>query len=394
MSTLTSTFLTDHGPVAVRGAYELERTAHGLLPHRLPAAARAQFPDDYLTAVDAQPAGVRLAFRTAAAVIELETLPTKAVYPEGADPDGVYDLVIDGRTVRQAVVRAGNTVTMDAAGGSEFTAGPPGRARFTGLGDEVKEVEIWLPQAERTELVALHTDAPVHPPTPTGRPVWLHHGSSISHGADADSPTGTWPVVAAALAGVEVVNLGLSGNALLDPFTARAIRDAPADLISLKLGINLVNTDLFRLRALGPAVHGFLDTVREGHPRTPLLVVSPVLCPAVEDAPGPTVVDPDSPTKRFVTLGVPADVATGRLSLNVIRRELARITAERSADDPHLHYLDGRELYGARDHERLPLPDGLHPDTAGLRLIGERFARLAFDPGGPFAADRAGGPVT
>ena len=33
------------------------------------------------------------------------------------------------------------------------------------------------------------------------------------------------------------------------------------DLISLKLGINLVNTDLMRLRAFGPAVHGFLDKV-------------------------------------------------------------------------------------------------------------------------------------
>ena len=44
------------------------------------------------------------------------------------------------------------------------------------------------------------------------------------------------------------------------------MRDTPADLISVKLGINLVNTDLMRLRAFGPAVHGFLDTIRDGHP--------------------------------------------------------------------------------------------------------------------------------
>jgi hypothetical protein len=44
------------------------------------------------------------------------------------------------------------------------------------------------------------------------------------------------------------------------------MRDTPADVISLKIGINLVNTDLLRLRAFTPAMHGFLDTIREGHP--------------------------------------------------------------------------------------------------------------------------------
>ena len=111
------------------------------------------------------------------------------------------------------------------------------------------------------------------------RPVWLHHGSSISHGSNGDSPTAIWPALAARLGGVELVNLGFGGSALLDPFTARVIRDTPADVISLKLGINLVNADLMRLRAFGPAVHGFLDTIRDGHPDTPLLVVSPIHCP-------------------------------------------------------------------------------------------------------------------
>lgn len=99
--------------------------------------------------------------------------------------------------------------------------------------------------------------------------MWLHHGSSISHGSNAATPTGTWPAVAAARAGVELHNLGFGGSALLDPFIGRVLRDTAADLISIKLGINLVNTDLMRRRALGPAVHGLLDTVREGHPDTP-----------------------------------------------------------------------------------------------------------------------------
>ncbi|MEN3269978.1 MAG: hypothetical protein V7646_6872 [Pseudonocardia sp.] len=51
---------------------------------------------------------------------------------------------------------------------------------------------------------------------------------------------------------MELINLGLGGSALLDAFTARAMRDTPADLISVKIGINLVNTDLMRLHQLHP----------------------------------------------------------------------------------------------------------------------------------------------
>ena len=74
---------------------------------------------------------------------------------------------------------------------------------------------------------------------------------------------------------MELVNLGFGGSALLDPFVARTMRDTPADLISIKIGINLVNADVMRTAGVHPAVHGFLDTIRDGHPDTPLLVVSP-----------------------------------------------------------------------------------------------------------------------
>ncbi|MDH6576336.1 GDSL-type esterase/lipase family protein [Kitasatospora sp. MAP5-34] len=373
-------------PRILRGALELERTAHGVLPHRLPARARKQFPDGYLAMVEAQPSGVRLVFRTRATAVELDVLPTKTVYQGGpARPDGVYDLVVNGRPTGQAVASGGNVHTIDMANQSAVTRpGPPGTVRFAELSADDKDIEIWLPHTEITELIALRTDAPVEAVPDGGRRVWLHHGSSISHGSNADSPTATWPALAAALGGVELINLGFGGNALLDPFTARAIRDTPADLISLKIGINLVNTDLMRLRAFSPAVHGFLDTIREGHPSTPLLVVSPVLCPIQEDTPGPLAMDFDGQKLQFRALGDPSDRAGGRLTLNVIRDELSRIIADRAADDPNLHYLDGRSLYGEADFAELPLPDLLHPDSAGHRRIGERFAERAFGDGGPF----------
>ncbi|MDX3534524.1 SGNH/GDSL hydrolase family protein [Streptomyces sp. MB09-01] len=375
----------------LRGALDLERTAHGVLPHRLPARARAQCTDGQLAMAEAQPSGVRVVLRTRATVIELDALRTKRAY-RGAPPrpDGVYDLLVDGHLAGQAGVTGGNLLTVDMATGStETRPGPVGTARFAGLPDRVKDVEIWLPYNETTELVALRTDAPVEPVPDRGRPRWVHHGSSISHGSDAASPSTTWPAVAGFLGGAELTNLGLGGSALLDPFTARALRDTPADLISVKIGINLVNTDLMRLRAFGPAVHGFLDTVREGHPTVPLLVVSPILCPIHEDTPGPSAPDFEELREgrlRFRAAGDPAERAAGKLTLGVVRDELVRVVRQRAPEDPNLHYLDGRALYGEADFAELPLPDQLHPDAATHRRMGERFAALAFASDGPFAA--------
>jgi hypothetical protein len=375
----------------LRGALDVERTEHGLLPHRLPARARAQNTSPQLAMAEAQPSGVRLAFRTAATAVELDTLRTKRDYAGFPPrPDGLYDLLVDGRPAGQAAGTDGNVLTVDlATWEGEVTPGPIGTVRFTGLPARDKDVEIWLPHNETTELVALRTDAPVTPAPDRGRRVWLHHGSSISHGSDAASPTAIWPAIAALRGGVELVNLGFGGSAMLDPFTARAMRDAPADLISVKTGINLVNQDAMHLRTFGPAVHGFLDTIRDGHPDTPLLLVSPIHCAIHEDTPGPTAPDMEEMGKGrmvFAAMGDPAQTPTGKLTLTVIREELARIVEQRAADDPNLHYLDGLDLYGAKDAAAHPLPDHIHPDAATHRHIGDRFHELAFANGGPFAA--------
>jgi hypothetical protein len=374
----------------VRGALELEQTGRGVLPHRLPAWAR-RYADPQLAMVEVQPAGVRLALRTRAKYLRLETIPTKQAYV-GAPPrpDGVYDLVVDGALTAQATAEGGDTLTVDLATGAvDATSGASAVVEFDDLPDRDKTVEVWLPWNERTELVGLWTDAPADPAAEHDRR-WLHHGSSISHGSNAASPTTTWPAIAASYGGVDLVNLGFGGSALLDPFVARVIRDTEADLISLKIGINLVNTDLMRVRAFAPAVHGFLDTIRDGHPDTPLLVVSPIACPIHETTPGPSDFDLAALAEgqlRMRATGDPAEVANGKLSLQVVRDELARVVGSRAAEDPHLAYLDGLELYADSDTAAHPLPDNLHPDAATQQLIGERFGRRLFDGGGFFAAD-------
>jgi len=365
----------------LRGFAELEQTEFGLLPHRLPAKARAQFSDPQLSMAETEPSGVRLVFTTTATTIELDVLPTRrelvGVPPR---PEGVYDLCINGRLERQQSAKGATILRIDMSSGTMVREpGTVQTLRFDGLASDEKLVEIWLPHNEITELGALRTDAPIAPVAETDKPQWVHHGSSISHGSNAASPTGIWPAIAARLAGLELTNFGFGGNALLDPFMARTIRDRPADLISIKIGINLVNADLMRLRAFGPAVHGFLDTIRDGHPDTPLMVISPIYCPIHETTPGPGAFDLEALAAgetKFLATGKPEEVRAGKLTLTVIREHLQNIVEQRASDDANIHYLDGRDLYGEADHARLPLPDRLHPDAQTHRLIGERFAPI------------------
>jgi hypothetical protein len=58
-----------------------------------------------------------------------------------------------------------------------------------------------------------------------------------------------------------------------------------------KIACSHMHSILMRLRAFTPAMHGFLDTIREGHPTAPLLVISPLYCPIHEDTPGPGAFD-------------------------------------------------------------------------------------------------------
>ena len=379
---MTQAHLTNFAPISpslLRGFIELEQTDFGLLPHRLPARARAQCSDAQLAMVEAEPSGVRFQFRTSASIVELDVMATRrqlvGVPPR---PYGVYDLCINGQLEQQQSAESATILRTDMAKGTtERLPASTQTLRFAELASEDKLVEIWLPHNEIAELGALRANAPIEPVIDADKPVWVHHGSSISQGSNAASPTGIWPVIAARSAGLDLVNMGFGGNALLDPFTARGIRDTPADIISVKIGINLVNADLMRLRAFGPAVHGFLDTIREGHPDVPLLVISPIYCPIHETTPGPGMFDMDALAlgqMKFLAAGRPEEVAAGKLTLSVIREQLRSIVEQRCREDDSIHYLDGLALYGVEDHARLPLPDRLHPDAETHRLIGERFS--------------------
>lgn len=109
----------------IRGVAELETTARGLRPHRLPTWVRTQFPDPQLLMMESQPSGVRLVMSTTARRIELITHPTRLAY-RGADrPRGNIDLVVDRELAQSAQLDGGDLIEVDLrAGTTQFTQGP------------------------------------------------------------------------------------------------------------------------------------------------------------------------------------------------------------------------------------------------------------------------------
>ena len=314
--------------VRIAHALDQERGPDGVTLRRLPAWTRPQIPDLAFGAMIPMPAGVRLEFVTDSTEIETQGAAH-------AHRSGRADVARRGVRARhrrrgrgRRRHRRGHRISYDPttmlAG---FTPGEPATARFTGLDSTAEHHEIWLPHHCAVEIRALRVaDGSSVTPRHDDRRRWVHYGSSISHCLEATHPTQTWPAIAARLADVDLHNLAFAGQCQLDPFTARTIRDISADLISLKLGINIVNADSMRERTFAPAIHGFLDTIREGHPTTPLLVITPIICPAVETSPGPTM---STPGGKIRVPDRSDELSVGALSLERIRTILADIVAVR-----------------------------------------------------------------
>ncbi len=316
---------------ALRGCVSVESTADGLIPWRLRHQDRALIHPDLLKRVVCT-SGVRLHFRTRASGIRLSVTPEVTV-PFFAKGEALFDLFIDGSCAR--------TVTVTEEGRQDVV--------FSDLPDGEKEIEIYFPQQLSTTIhtVELTGDAALLP-TPD-QPLWITHGSSITHCRGAASPAFTWPAIVAREQGWNHWNMGYGGECRFDQIVARTIRDMAADRISLCLGINTA-VGSYSARTWRPAVEGFLMTVRDGHPETPLLIISPILSPPRETQEEPPCT----------------------LALQTMRRELTEIVATfQSAGDRHLHYLCGLEIIGPGDEATMP--DELHPDADGIKLMARRF---------------------
>jgi hypothetical protein len=335
----------------IEGAVDVREKAGALRPWRLPYDD-LELHHPMLVFMASLPAGVRLRLRTDSTTIAL-TVDQVAV-PELSATVPRWDLTVDGALAAStSSSRSGGTTTVT----------------FDGLDAIDKVVEVWLPDNRGIRLQRVEVDEGATAEAARDeRERWVVYGSSITHGMEAHGPSRNWPGTAATLLDRHLTSLGVAGQCHLDPLVARTIAALRADHLTFKLGINVHNGASLRERTFAPLVQGFLSTVRDGHPETPITVISPILSPEREDEPR---------TTRTLLDGT-SQVLDGELTLRQMREILEEVVGVRRArGDERLTYLDGRELFGNDPGDLDLLPDGLHPDGEGLALMGRRYAAHA-----------------
>ena len=309
-----------------QGAVSLQKTEDWVMPWRTPHPAHVLFPEPLLER-SAMPAGVRISFRSNTTQVSGNIVPQNGA--------GMLDLCCDGEHID----------SIDLQQKDRFT--------FTGLAGGEKWIELWLPQFGQFQLRSLEIDdgATLEAFNDT-RPRWITYGSSITQCRAAASPTQTWPGVVARTHGLNLTCLGYGGQCHLDAMVARMIRDLPADYISMCLGINIQGASSLGPRAFRPAIIGAVQIIREKHPDIPIALMSPICCPPREENPN--------------TVG---------FHLKRMREEVqAAAEALQAHGDTQVHYVDGLSVFGA-DFVHL-LPDNLHPDAEGYRVMGKNFVNV------------------
>lgn len=318
--------------LGLRGHAELAYENGRHVPYRLPVTGRRALIHPDLLKPVRMAAGVRLDFETDATALEWDV--EVAPVPGDERPPAPFEATVNGRLIARRYLSGPATFVVE------------------GMRREPKRVQIWLPQLGFLRLGAVRLFGATRLGPGAPRPRWIAYGSSITHCTGAHGPSRAWPAIAATANGWDLRCLGFAGQCHLDPVAARFIRDSPADLISLCVGTNIHRRATFSARSFGPAVSGFIQTVRDGHPGVPLVVQTPIAYPDAET--------------RANEAG---------LSLTDLRALLVEaVEALRDSGDDDIHLIDGLTVLGPGEQDSLA--DGVHPTADGYELMAARLAPM------------------
>lgn len=310
----------------VLGAISLEKDGEFTIPWRIFHEEQDFYTPNLLEGVAEIPAGVRITFHT--------NSPTLMVEFSAAEDGLAFDLVIDKKLVKTIIPSLEEkTFTVD------------------GLSSENKLIEIYLSQQQKVALknVWIDEEAVWHTDS-SERKKWIAYGSSITQCREAESPSQTWPAIAADKLDLALTCLGFSGQCQYETMIARTIRDTPADFISLCAGINTYGADCYNARTFQAAIIGFIKIIREKHKNVPIVLSSPIYGAFREETPnlvGYTLIEMRKQIKEIVEI----------FNKN---------------GDNQLFYIDGLDIL-SEEHANL-LPDDLHPNAEGYKMMGQNFA--------------------
>jgi len=244
--------------------------------------------------------------------------------------------------------------------------GPPGRMRpwaaaiperrsatferllFRGVARRTREFRLYLPLYKPLDAleVGLSPGARLLPPSaPTVKKPVVFYGTSITQGGCASTAGSDFVSTVGRRLNLDAVNLGFSGNGRGEPELAELIAEIDAALYVLDYAANV---DAARL---GRTLPRFVRILRDGHPSTPILLVTNLLAASYDFAP-----------ERRRVLEDRRDIM------------MAFYVRRRRSGDRHIHLADGFGLlpFGA---DALTV-DGVHLSDHGFQIVAERLAAV------------------
>ncbi|HEY3330427.1 MAG TPA: SGNH/GDSL hydrolase family protein [Capsulimonadaceae bacterium] len=198
-------------------------------------------------------------------------------------------------------------------------------------------VRVILPYGWPCELISIEgeTTCPVPAQSPVRR--MLTYGSSITQGGNSVTPTGTYAARTASLLNVDLINLGMSGNARMDMSLAEYIATNPNwEFATIEMGINVLD---WSVELFAEKVDAFVTNIATANP------------------------------DKWI-------FCTGVYTCGGDYEENSKIHAFRKIVETQVQKLDQRKLVFVPPSEILPTAAGLTADTVHPSVIGhETMAR-------------------
>ena len=263
---LSAQVFTDASAFPVYGkASEATKTRYQRLPAALEGVSR-----DPVWRLGTQSAGLYLRFRSNSTAIHARWTSTYGSQLSNMNPTGVRGLdlyiLVDGTWRHAGVGRPSGEKTTTYCMVRNMTAEDREYMLYLSLYDGVDALEIGVDEGA-------YLEQPLAPTPRTERPVVMY-GTSILQGCSASRPGMAHTNMLARALDREVINLGFSGNALLDPEIARLMASVPDPAVYV--------LD-YAPNATAPMIkeHGeeFFRTLRDAHPDVPVIFIEDVIFP-------------------------------------------------------------------------------------------------------------------
>ncbi|MGD0778261.1 MAG: SGNH/GDSL hydrolase family protein [Candidatus Solibacter sp.] len=304
---------------------------------RLPVRLQNTLPKS-VWSLGNSPSGGRIRFRTDSNLIAI-----RLEYPSGPDMANMHafgqtgvDLYLDGIYRGTAVAK------------KDSKPGEPVEQIYVDLKGQPRverEAAIYLSLYKPVKVLAVGLDADARirkaQPFAVSKPV-VYYGTSITQGGCASRPGMSYQAILGRMLHLDFVNLGFSGSGKGEPEVARMVAEIDASAFVFDFAQNNLTA-----ASLREVYEPFLNTVREKHPRTPIVVITPI-------------------ANSREALSADGEVQGMRaLIRNVAGKHIA-------AGDEHLQVVEGTDLLGPERADGLV--DGTHPNDLGFQWMAEGLA--------------------